>query len=295
MILSNSRSTKGMVAEFMALTPQKLIASCSGIGTLPVVYQRLDEAINNPYSELSDIAAILSEDPSLTARLLRLANSSMFCFPSPVDTVSRAITIMGTKQLRDLVLATIVIEMFNKIPEEHVSMELFWRHSIATGIAARVIATYRREANVERFYVLGLLHDIGRLVMYLQIPEMMNRATEYAIDNNVPLHQAEQQQFGFDHAVVGKVLLDEWKLPISLQEGVAYHHRPEQVARYQEEAAIIHIADIIANAFKMGGSARVPPFVEQAWHCIGLTVEQLPLITDQLEAQYSAAVDVFLN
>ncbi len=281
----------------MALTPKELVNYCNSITSLPAVYQRLDEAINDPYSDLSNIAAILSEDSSLAARLLRLANSAMFCFPSRVETVSRAVTIIGTKQLRDLVLATSVIELFNKIPEEHVSMESFWRHSIATGISARVIATYRREANVERFYVLGLLHDIGRLVMYLQIPEMANRAIELSTESQLPLYQVEQQQLGFDHAAVGKALLAKWKLPDSLQDGVAYHHKPERATRYPEEAATVHIADVIANAFKMGSSGEptVPPFVEQAWDRLGLTVDQLPLITEQLEVQYSAAVDIFLN
>jgi len=281
----------------MALTPKELVNYCSGITSLPVVYQRLDEAINDPYSDLSTIAAILSEDSSLAARLLRLANSAMFCFPSRVETVSRAVTIIGTKQLRDLVLATSVIELFNKIPEEHVSMESFWRHSIATGIAARVIATYRREANVERFYVLGLLHDLGRLVMYLQIPEMANRAIELSSNNQSPLYQEEQQQLGFDHAAVGEALLVKWKLPAFLQEGVACHHKPGRATRYPEEAATVHIADIIANSFKMGSSGEptVPPFVEKAWNRLGLTVDQLPLITEQLGKQYSAAVDIFLN
>lgn len=281
----------------MALTAKELVTYCSGITSLPVIYQRLDEAINDPYSDLSKIADILSEDSSLAARLLRLANSAMFCFPSKVDTVSRAITIIGTKQLRDLVLATSVIELFNKIPEEHVSMESFWRHSIATGIAARIIATYRREANVERFYVLGLVHDIGRLIMYLQIPEMANRAIESSTVNEIPLYRAEQELLNFDHAAVGKELLAKWKLPKSLQEGVAYHHVPTRAKIYPEEAAVVHIADIIANAFNMGSSGEptVPPFVEQAWNRLGLTVDQLPHIAEQLETQYSAAVEIFLD
>lgn len=281
----------------MALTAKELVTYCNGITSLPAIYQRLDQAINDPYSDLSTIASILSEDSSLAARLLRLANSAMFCFPSKVDTVSRAITIIGTKQLRDLVLATSVIQLFNKIPEEHVSMESFWRHSIATGITARIIATYRREANVERFYVLGLLHDIGRLIMYLQIPEMANRAIEKSGSDEMPLYEAERDLLSFDHAAVGKELLEKWKLPKSLQEGVAYHHLPSRAKLYPEEAAVVHIADIIANAFKMGSSGEptVPPFVEQTWSRLGLTVDQLPHIVEQLEMQYSSAVEIFLD
>lgn len=285
------------MSDTMRLTAEELVRRCNAITSLPVIFQRLDEAINDPYCDLSRIAAILSEDSSLSVRLLRLANSAMFSFPSRVETVSRAITIIGTRQLRDLVLATSVIELFRGISQEYVSMESFWRHSIASGISARVIATYRREANVERFYVLGLLHDIGRLIMYLQIPEVANRAIKLSIDNRIPLYQAERQLLDFDHAAVGSVLLRQWRLPVSLQEGVGCHHTPQLAARYPEDAATVHIADIIANAFKMGSSGEptVPPFDESAWNRLGLTVEQLPLVAEQLAAQYSAAVDIFLD
>lgn len=278
-------------------TPELLVAQCNEITSLPAIYQRLDEAINDPYSDLSKIGAILSEDSSLSARLLRLANSAMFSFPSKVETVSRAVTIIGTKQLRDLVLATSVISVFRNIPQEYVSMESFWRHSIATGIASRVIATYRREANVERFYVLGLLHDIGRLVMYLQIPEVANRAIELSAQELIPLYRAERELLDFDHTAVGYELLQKWKLPASLQEGVACHHRPEMAKCYPEDAATVHIADIVANAFKLGGSGEptVPPFEKLAWERLGLSVDQLPNITEQLSAQYDAAVDIFLD
>ncbi|MCW8918598.1 MAG: HDOD domain-containing protein [Gammaproteobacteria bacterium] len=279
------------------MTVEGLIARCHAITSLPLIYQRLDEAINDPYSDLSRIAAILSEDSALSARLLRLANSAMFSFPSRVETVSRAITIVGTKQLRDLVLATSVIELFRDIPQEVVSMESFWRHSIATGICARVIATCRREANVERFYVLGLLHDIGRLIIYLQLPEAFGRAIGLAAEKRLPLYQAERELFGFDHAAVGQELMRKWKLPAALQEGVGCHHAPQLAARYPEDAATVHIADIVANAFRMGssGGSTVPPFVEQAWERLGLTVDQLPLIAEQLALHYRVAVDIFME
>lgn len=285
------------MVDRMPITPQKLIDRCKSIATLPAIYQRLDDAINDPYSDLARIAKILSEDTSLSARLLRLANSAMYNFPSHVETVSRAITIIGTKQLRDLVLATSVIELFRQIPKEYVSMESFWRHSIATGICSRVIATYRREVNVERFYVLGLLHDIGRLVIYLQVPEQAQQAIEHARRERLPLYLAERALLEFDHATVGSELLSNWKLPASLQEGVRHHHTPQSALRYPEYAATVHLADIIANAFKMGcsGEPSLPPFVAQAWERLGLEIEQLPLIVEQVETQYSAAVDIFLG
>lgn len=281
----------------MVKSAAELVKHCDSISTLPAIYQRLDEAINDPYSDLSKIADILSDDSSLSARLLRLANSAMFNFPSKVETISRAVTIIGTKQLRDLALATSVIELFSHIPAGRVSMESFWRHSIASGITSRVIAAYRREPNVERFYVMGLLHDIGRLVMYLHIPKITGKALEVSEQEMIPLYQAERKLLKFDHMDVGRALMESWKLPSSLQEGVGFHHLPQNAKLYPEDAATVHVADTIANAFKLGSSGEpaVPPFQEMAWETLGLTVSQLPLIVEQLEIQYEAAVDIFLE
>jgi len=281
----------------MALNPQDLVSRSGKVASLPIIYQRLDEAINDPYSNLAGIATILSEDTGLSARLLRIANSALFNFPSKVETVTRAVTIIGIKQLRDLALATSVIELFTDIPEEYVSMEGFWRHSIAAGITARVIATYRREANVERYYIMGLLHDIGRLVMYLQIPILANEAIEHAKSARIPLYRAERELLGFTHSEVGQGLLKEWRLPDALQEAIGYHHQPQLAGRYPEDTAMVHFADILANAFKMGSSGEpaVPPLAPKAWESIGLPSSRLPSITEQVEAQYRDAVEIFLG
>ncbi len=277
-------------------TPQELVAR-NGLSSLPLIYQRLDAAINDPYSDLSTVATIIAEDSSVSARLLRLANSAMFSFPSRVDTISRAVTIIGTKQLRDLVLATSVMSLFKNVPQEYVDMESFWRHAISTGIAARVIAGYRREANVERFYVLGLLHDIGLLLMYMQLPKESTEAIELSQKRHISLYTAERELLGFDHTDVGRELISAWKLPASLREGVAHHHLPLRASHYPEDAATIHIADIISNAFSLGGNGEpaIPDFEPKAWDRLGLSVDLLPHIIEQLQFQYRDAADIFLN
>ncbi|OOZ39359.1 hypothetical protein BOW53_11935 [Solemya pervernicosa gill symbiont] len=280
----------------MSLDPEELVKRTRQISSLPVIYRRLDEAINDPYSDLMSVANILSEDAALSARLLRVANSAMFSFPAAVDTISRAITIIGTKQLRDLVLATSVIDMFEGVPEEYVNMDSFWRHSIATGISARVVAAYRRESNVERFYVVGLLHDIGRLVMYLQIPVLANEAIQYSMTNGLPLYRAERELIGFDHTDVGHSLLKAWNLPESLQEAVGNHHTPMRSSRYPEDTAVVHFSDIIANAFQMGSSGEhtVPPLDNGAWEKSGIQPSLLPTVVERIESQYQDAVEIFL-
>jgi HD-like signal output (HDOD) protein len=177
-----------------------------------MIFTRIDEAVNNPRSSLADIGRIISEDSSLTARLLKIVNSAFYSFPSKIETISRAVTVVGTQQLRDLALATSVMKLFQGIPPDLISMEAFWKHSIACGVAARVRGS-KREANIERFFVAGILHDIGRLILHagsrLDAPHWV-----VAMPVGIAL-QGRNEELGFDHASLGRVLL-ELELPASL-------------------------------------------------------------------------------
>ena len=177
----------------MTISLERMVRGAAEVSSLPELYSKLDEAINAPNSSFSMISDIISEDTGLTARLLRISNSALYGFPSKIETVQRAMSIIGTKQIRELVLATSVINVFKSMSNDMVSMESFWRHSIACGIAARLLATIRREHNVERFFVLGLLHDVGRLLMFAKAPQESADAVGLADRNGILLFQAEKQ------------------------------------------------------------------------------------------------------
>ena len=159
----------------MEISPRDLLKGYVEVSSLPMIHLRLEEAINNQNKSMSDIAKVIREDPGLTARLLRIVNSAFYNFPSKIETISQAVTIVGTQQLSALALATSVMKMFKGLPQNLVSMDSFWRHSIACGLAARMIGSFRRETKPERFFVAGMLHDIGRLIMYTKIPDPVAR------------------------------------------------------------------------------------------------------------------------
>jgi len=276
---------------------QDLINNLESIVSLPTVFTRIDNLISNPESNLSDIADVISDDPGLSVRLLKIANSAMFNFPSEIDTITRAITVIGTKQLRDLVLATKVITMFDHVDKNIVDMTSFWKHSIATGILARILASYRREPNAEYYYLLGLLHEVGRLVMYMEIPELTAKAVTNSVENNIPLHQSELSVIGFDHAMVGAELMAEWNLPASMYDAICYHHRPSLSLNYSDDAAIVHVADLVVNALQLGtsGELDIPQLDEQAWEHLELSQFVLPNAIEQLDYQFNEAVKLFLE
>ncbi len=176
-------------------------------------------------------------------------------------------------------------------------MDDFWRHNIAVGIAARIIATYHREPNVERFYLMGLLHDIGRLVMLIQIPNFMRKLLEESQQQPKLLYRSEFDLLGFDHAEVGRLLLKRWKLPATMEQVIGYHHHPNRATQFPVETAIVHFSDILINAMQLGfsGERYVPPLHDAAWQILKLPPALLTDIMDHIEQQYTDAVAIFLG
>ena len=281
----------------MAIRAEQLVEGTTQVSTLPDLYVRLDEAIDAPNSSFAAIGKIIREDTGFTARLLRIANSSLYNFPAKIETVERAMSIIGTKQLRELALATTVMRMFDGLGNPFVSMETFWKHSLCTAAAARVIAIARRENNIERFFVLGLLHDIGRLVMFNRIPTECAAALEEAERNERLLYEVEKESIGFHHGAIGQMLLTTWKLPKAQVEAVGHHHAPDRAVHYPLETAVTHVADWIANAMHLGTSGErfAPPLNPRAWERLEIAETSLPSIVEHTEKQFLEAVRLFLG
>lgn len=267
------------------LTVESIVDQTRTVYSLPLFYARLNEAINHPRSSISDIVKIIIDDQGLSARILRLANSPLFGCYSKVDSITKSVTIIGTQQLRDLALASSVIKVFKGIPEDLLSMTSFWQHSISCGIVARCLATYLRENNVERFFVSGVLHDIGQLVMCTIIPEMVREIRDKSVRLDKLYYKAEFDMLQFNHSQVGGALLKTWKIPASITETVACHHAPSLAKQFPLEAAVIHLADIICHSMEFGRSAEwcVPKLDEKAWERLNLPVSMLSTILKQSE------------
>jgi putative nucleotidyltransferase with HDIG domain len=281
----------------VARRPEDLIRGAVELGTVQDMYERLVQVIDHPLSSAADVGRVIAEDPGLTARLLRLVNSPIYGFPSRIDTVTQAISIVGMTQLRDLAIGTSFIKLFSNVPSHLVDMESFWRHSIACGLAARQLAAHRREANVERFFVAGLLHDIGRPVIFSRAPLEAASALLEASRSGQLLFQVEQKLLGFHHGAVGAALLERWRLPGMLVESAACHHLPRLATRFPAETAIVHIADIFANALALGSSGEhlVPTFEPAAWELVGLEPIVLEGLLNLIELQFEHAVSAIIG
>lgn len=253
----------------------------------PEIYLRLREVLGQPDFAMSDVAVVISKDPALSARILRLVNSSFFGFASKIDTVFRAVNLLGTHQIYDLVLATSVTQSFNGMSNQVMDMAVFWRRSIYCGLVARQLAGMCNVLDSERLFVAGLLKDIGHLIMYQSIPELSERAILEADETLRPLYIVERELIGIDYARVGGVLMRQWQLPDSLRESTELHVEPQRSQEFPLATALIHISALMTDALDTReefGVGRLEPSSE-AMALTGLTQEQCQTVQAEAEQE----------
>lgn len=277
-------------------TLDEIVANTSTICSPPVSYNRLNDAISHPETTINEIVQIISEDAGLTAQVLKLVNSPLYSF-SKIDSIGRAVTLLGTKEIRDLALTISMIQAFPKISENLLDMQMYWRHSVACGVVSRNIATFLREPSIERFFVAGILHDIGQLVMCSSIPEMVKHIAIKTVEKEQTLCDAEHSCLSFDHSELGGALLKSWGIPQNIYDLVAHHHQPSQSQLYSREATIIHVADIMCQALTYGLTAeiRITSFDEEAYASLNLPVSAIATIIQQSELQFNGISSILLE
>lgn len=257
--------------------PRTIVTNVRSIFSLPDVVVRVNDLIDSGEATNTELERVIASDPALTAKILKFANSSYFGFSGKVETVLKAIAIIGHKELRNLVLATSVTSTFKDIPPELVDMDTFWNHSITCGVTARLLAS--SVDSRERFFIAGLLHGVGRLILFSQYPKesaqvlsCMNQGEDAAI-------QAERKIFGFTHAQLGAELLKQWKLPANICKMVEYQFNPMQEKEFQYDASTLCAAVNIASYIQpctnqpVEHEETISDRALQAWSFLGLSVE----------------------
>lgn len=256
------------------LAPEMIVRDVAGLVSLPEVVIRINELVDDPGSSAEDIGRAVSQDAGLTAQLLRLANSAMFGMSRQVETVGRAVAVLGTRQVRDLTLGITAARAFAGIPNDLVSMGSFWHHSVLAAVAARHVAEHSRRGRPESAFVAGLLHDVGQLVLFNKRPSESREALLMTIDapGEPDLHLCERSILGFDHAAVGGALARKWRLPVSLQECIEFHHEPERAVQHPVDVAVVHIANSLAvlTEIESDDFLDAPEIHPIAWELTGL-------------------------
>jgi len=276
-------------------TPEELISQTTELVSLPDIYVRVKAVIYDPNSTMTDVSDVLSYDPALCARMLKVANSAFFGFPSKVETVKAATCLLGTQQVHDLVLAATITRSFPEIPDNLISMEDFWVNSVRCGLLAKLLAAQCNAKDTERFFVGSLLHDMGHLIMYQTVPEESQEALITARQNNRPLYLVERDIVGCDYGQVGSQLMQSWNFPQSWIDAVRYQNEPADARDFAFEASIMHLSvrlNDMENTAKLPATAvsMIDPI---AWEITGLSADVVEPLLVAADEQLGSAVETF--
>jgi HD-like signal output (HDOD) protein len=266
------------------------------MASTPDVFNRILQALNDPYSSASYMADVLGKDIALSTRILRAVNSAYYGCPKKVDTLTRAITIIGISNILNLAVGIVVISMFTDFQDDEMNMANFWRHSIGCGIIARMLAIRSGKQNEERYFVAGLIHDIGRLVMLQNFSPAARKAILQSRSALEPLQHTERKLWGFTHADVADRLFDKWDFPEFFKVCIANHHAPGAVA-YDDDACLLHAADFWCHALNLGisGASLAPPLDAEAWERLKVSKGTMGSLLVQIDSQVDDAMRAFLG
>ncbi len=263
--------------------------------TLPAVYQQVEALTRDPSSSSAQLAQLLSRDPVLTARLLRVVNSARYALTERVTTVSRAISILGHRTVRDTVLVTSVLSLLPNEPRRRDLAEAFWRHAIAVGSAAQVLGAPNGGPAAEEFFTAGLLHDMGKLIWLRFFPDDLLAMHDSAASAGITLLEAELAMAGTTHVRLGRILARRWRLPEIYQDVIGFHHEVGGGTGNGSICFVVQLADLVAHALELGWPSPLglPAVQPEAWLSLRLDPEVLPDMLEAVQAEFQENIELF--
>jgi putative nucleotidyltransferase with HDIG domain len=274
------------------ITLQQVIANVRDLPSLPLIVTELISTFGQDDVSVGELAAKVSKDQALTAKTLRLANSSFYGLQCKVRTIDQAIAVLGFDSVRALVTSAGIIGNFSSVGGSAFDFTAFWRHGVGTALCAKSLARLAK-CNQEFAFVSGLLHDIGQLVLVTGFPEQYGDAIAHGIANDCDMLDAERAVLGLDHAVVGRALAEHWKFPALIQRAIANHHAPAP-ADLGDIASVVHVADAIVHALDLAGrpDERVPAIAQDAWDSLRIDSAGLRRVFVDTESDFENACNI---
>jgi len=222
------------------------LSSIRELPTFPTTALEVMRLASDSETSAAELSRIVSRDPSLSARILRVANSPYYGFAKRISTIEWAIVALGFETLRETVLSLTLIDLFKGASSKHFDPRRFWKHAIDTASGARSIAKEIKNRVPGEAYAAGLLHDIGTLVLYRFFHDDFAEIQRLVEEDGLLLSQAEAVVLGTSHADIGAWLAEKWNFPPHFVEAIRYHHNPGNAQINPELAAIVHVANQIA-------------------------------------------------
>jgi len=254
------------------------LANVDDLPPLSIVANNIIQITQSSKSSALEVGKAISQDQALVSRVLRMANSTFYGFPSKISTIPHAVVILGFANIRNLVLTASILDMFSpKGRNGYFDREGFWKHSLACGLTSKLIARRLGIKNLEEVFLWGLLHDVGKLVLDTYFNEELTQIVNLVKKKGILIKDAEQEVLGIDHAVVGGIVADKWNLPPALIKTIKYHHNPPLSHDSIRMVSIVHLADVFCRAIDMGngGDRKIPCINEESWKLLSLNKQKI--------------------
>lgn len=280
------------------MTLDHILTGVMDLIPLPKAYLRLRELIADPDSSLTDITQVIANDPGLTSRILRIVNSAYYALAVKVDTIGRAVQVLGLNQVHDLALATAAAGTLSKLPCTALEMHEYWRRSIYAAIVGKLIARRMGLRGYERLFVGGLLHGIGELVLAFKEPTLFSELKANAVQRQIPMGVVQRERLGFDYAVISSELMQQWQLPDNLVIPVRHHATMFATAPAEmlDDIAILHVASVVSRAalWSSEQDEPVPAFEPIAMQVTDLDEESIEQMMTEADGLVIEAMGLLL-
>lgn len=235
--------------------------------SLSTTVTKVLEICNTPSTSANDLNRVIALDPVLTGQVLKLINSAYYSLPNQINSLTRAIIMLGINTVKNLALSTAVLgTMGRETSFRSLSMDAFWTHSLCVGVMAKALASRKGIPGMmqEEFFVAGLLHDLGKIPLNNCFAEEYRQALELSTIEQGSLSRAEEMLLGFDHSLAGKMIADKWQLNLALTEMLRFHHLPEKASENNRQlVAVVALANAYANLFDVGSAGDRYPDVSR--------------------------------
>jgi putative nucleotidyltransferase with HDIG domain len=276
---------------------KRYISTIGDLPSVPALVGDVMKLVEDPNASTEDLRRVIDRDPAVAARILKVANSSLYGFSRAIETLSHAIALLGFRTVRNLVMAASLRQTFKQFG---LTEKLLWEHATLAGIVALRLAAHPRIAHDrEEAFTAGLLHDLGKIAFNNSSREQYTRVVARVYNEGLSFVAAEREEFGFDHAELGACVADKWRLAESLITAIRYHHSPEALEKLDERqrrlTALTTLTTSACTRLGVGRRAPVEALVLSAlpaWRALGLGDDDEEEILGLVEAQLRQAGDL---
>ncbi|MGE4536020.1 MAG: HDOD domain-containing protein [Desulfovibrio sp.] len=264
------------------------ILAVRDLPTLPKVLEEVSKLVERPDSTTEQVAKLISMDQVLSAKVLKMVNSPVYGFPGRISSIGHALVLLGFNVLRSIIVSTSVFEVMTE------NMVGLWEHSLGCAMACGTTARMLGFKDAEEYSVAGLLHDLGKVVATVQLPDLKPEIERVVAERDCYYLEAEREVMGFGHDRINAWLSGHWKLPANIKEGLTYHHKPHLASLYPEMASVVHLGDFMVRVFEYGfsGDVGVTYLQPEALKILKLKPAHVEKLLDHLCEQFVEIADL---